>query len=303
MANDNMRKFTKKQIILIGIIIVILISITMIITFSTKSNDNIRRAIWVNGDDMEDVNLDTLSKYDIENIFLHSSAVDKFGTKTVSEWINKAKNRNIKVHIWVQCFYNGSWVNPINTKQKDFNYPYFNAKLKEIEKYTTINNISGIQLDYIRYPGDAYKYSYSDDITATNAVSKFVSMVNPKVKNKNLTLSITVMPEKEDNIRFYGQDTKELSKYVDVIVPMVYAGNYNKSSEWIYETTKYFKENSGDANVCIGIQDYVSDYNLTALTENQLKKHYQAALNGGADGVALFNWKLMKNWFYLRNIM
>lgn len=63
--------------------------------------------------------------------------------------------------MWIPIFHDGDkWVNPIDTATKSFNYPYFNSKVEEIKKYSEIPRVSGIQLDYLRYPGNAYKYDY-----------------------------------------------------------------------------------------------------------------------------------------------
>ncbi|KZX15623.1 hypothetical protein MBCUT_13960 [Methanobrevibacter cuticularis] len=296
-----MKKFTKKQIAIILIISFIIILVSAV-ALNLMTKDNIQNGIWVKGKNMNDVDLDTLSKYGIENIFLHSNAVDRFGEKNVTEWIKKANSKNIKVHIWVQCFYdNGKWINPINTKEKKINYPFFNEKISAIEKLAEIPGVSGIQLDYIRYPGNAYKYDYSNEVNSHSAISKFVSMVSDNLKNKDLTLSITVMPEKEDT-KYYGQDVGTLSQYVDVVIPMAYSGNYGQDSNWIRETATYFKLTSIWANVCMGIQNYESDTNETPLSANQLKENCKAAIDGGANGVAIFPWDLMKNWFDMRDL-
>jgi hypothetical protein len=298
-------RLNKKQII----IIIILCSIILIAAFSNldlRERKHIKNGIWVNGYGIGKVNLDTLANNGIENIFLHESAIKRFGVDKVEKWISDAKNRNISVHIWVQCLYNGSgngtWVNPIDTKKKDFNYAYFNAKISEIENYASINGVEGIMLDYIRYPGDAYKYDYGWFVNGPSAITKFVSMIEDKLKNKDKTLSITIMPEKESGAKYYGQDVKSLSHHVDVIVPMAYTGNYKQDANWLKSISKYYSKNSKPANVCMGIQDYISDNNEKQLNIDQLKNNCQAALDGGSDGIALFNWELMKNWFNLKTL-
>ena len=296
-----MIKLNRRQIILIitAIAIIILLSITI---FNLMNKNNIENGIWVNSYSMEKIDMDKLSKYGIENIFLHSSAVDKYGKEKVGAWVAKAKAKNITVHIWVQCFYSdGKWVNPIDTKKKDFNYDHFNKKLKDINRYMEVPGIGGIQLDYIRYPGNAYKYDYPAGVTGTNAVNKFVSMVSGSINNKNLTLSIDVMPEVE-GAKYYGQDIGALSYYADVIIPMAYVGNYKQDETWIKDISEYFKKKSGFAHVCIGIQDYVSDSNLSSLSSKKLEKNSKAAIEGGADGVAIFNFEHLENYFDMRTL-
>lgn len=294
----------RSELIKKAILIIIIFSIAIVASIFTTVmfKDDVGNGVWVQGENMNKVNLDALSNHGIKNIFLHSSAVDRFGEKNVSNWIKKANAKDIKVHIWVQSFRDGNkWVNPINTTTKTFNFPYFDSKVEEIEKYSEIPGVSGIQLDYLRYPGNAYKYDYPNGITSTNAINKFVSMVSDKIKDKNITLSITVMPEREDK-KYYGQDIWTLSYYADAIIPMAYAGNYNQDSSWVKSIATYFKKEAMWSKVCIGIQTYDSDTNLTSLPASKIKENAQAALNGGADSIALFNWEMMKNWFNLREL-
>lgn len=302
---------SKKHIAVIAIIFVIAVILSIFASVMLKNN--IETGIWVKGNHMNDVNLDTLSENGVKDIFLHSSAVNLYNEENVSQWIKKANDKNITVHIWVQCFYSdNNWVNPINTTTEDYNYDFFNTKIDEIEKLANIEGVGGIQLDYIRFPGNAYDYDYPNGVNSVGAVNKFVSMASDKIKevsrnkNKDLTISAVVMPER-DNKKYYGQDVWTLSQYVDVIVPMAYAGNYNVTesnarAEWIKNTAIYFKETAIWSNVCIGIQTYESDSVETPLSASQLKKDSQAALDGGANGIALFPWELTKNWFNLNEL-
>lgn len=295
----KIKEIDKKRMVLIAIIFIFALLLSAFVSIAFK--DDINNGIWVKGESMNNVDLDVLSKNGVENIFLHSNAIDKFGEENIIKWVKTANDKNIKVHIWVQCFYNGTWVNPIDTNKKKFNYAFFSSKIDEIDKLADIPGISGIQLDYIRYPGNAYNYSYSNGVTSSEAISKFVSMTSDRLSDKNLTLSATVMSEREDE-KYYGQDVNILSKYVDVIVPMAYAGNYKQNSTWIKQAASYFKIEAVWSKVSMGIQTYVSDDNETSLSADKIKENSQAALDGGADGVILFNWELMKNWFNMNEL-
>lgn len=288
----------------IGVVFAVIL-ITSFLNLDLRERKHIKNGIWVKGYGIDTVDSDVLAKNGVENIFLHESAVKRFGVSRVEKWIEDARTKNISVHIWVQCFYNGTWINPIDTTKKEFNYPYFNKKISEIENYTSINGVKGVMLDYVRYPGDAYKYDYGwwgNGVNGHNAITKFVTMVDDKLRYTNKTLSITVMPERGDGAKFYGQDVGALSHHVDVVVPMAYTGNYKKDFKWIKEIAKYYTEKSKPANVCVGIQDYVSDANERPLNVNELRTNSQAVIDGGADGVAFFSWELMKSWFDLRTL-
>ena len=57
------------------------------------------------------------------------------------------------------------------------------------------------------------------------------------------------MPEKTKSAYYYGQDYAVISKYMDVVMPMIYKGNYHKSTSWITTTTQWYKTNSKGAKV------------------------------------------------------
>lgn len=227
---------------------------------------------WIFGKDMYNVNLETLKKNGVTDIFLNYYAISLYGQSKVTAWIKKAKAQKINVHIWVQCFYNGEWQNPKTTNLTN--------KLKEIKKYAAIEGVYGIHLDYLRYPGNAYKTSGGAD-AITNFVKKVRSQ-NPKV-----FLSCAVMPENEDDKKYYGQDIPVLGKLVDAILPMQYKGNYEAGTSWLQSTTKYF---SKYATVWSGLQTYKSDDNPTQLSAKELLNDAKTCIKNGAKGVILFRY-------------
>ena len=68
---------------------------------------------WIFGKDMENVNLKALNKNGITDIFLNYYAFEKHGETKVISWIKQANDNKINVHIWMQCFYDGQWINPV----------------------------------------------------------------------------------------------------------------------------------------------------------------------------------------------
>ena len=81
-----------------------------------------------------------------------------------------------------------------------------------------------------------------------------------------------------------------ISQYMDVVIPMVYRGNYNSETAWIKSTTKWFVDNSKGAKIWSGLQGYVSDENTAKLSPSAIKTDSQSAINGGAAGVIIFRW-------------
>lgn len=242
---------------------------------------------WVWSAHMKKVNLKKLQSRGTKQIFLHVHAISVYGKSTVVSWIKQAHKYGMKVHLWMQVFYsNGEWVRPVN-KDGSFKYKYMNSKIAEAKKYAKIKGVNGVHLDYVRFGGTAHLYD-----TSTKAVNYFVKKVAVGIHkiNPNMIVSAAVMPEPGMMDYYYGQDIPTMSKYVDVLLPMVYKGNYGKNTAWIKSVTKAFVGQSNGAQVWTGLQAYKSDSNPTKLTSSELIKDARAAKSGGASGVILFRY-------------
>ena len=235
-----------------------------------------RFGYWVFGKDMEKVNLETMKKNGVTDVFLNYYAFTAHGKTKVVNWIKKAKTNGIKTHIWVQCFFDGDWVNPVNMD--------LNKKRKEIKEYANTEGVYGIHLDYLRYPGNAYKTS-----NGTATITDFVK--NVKKDNPKVLLTCAVMPE-EDCKKYYGQDIDALAKIVDRIIPMQYKGNYESGTSWLKSTTKFF---SAKGKIWSGLQTYKSDDDTTLLSSSELLNDVKTCFNSGAYGVVLFRYGLSPN--------
>lgn len=244
-----------------------------------------KHGYWVLSGDMNKVDFDKLSKNGVNIIFLNSYAFTEHGQRDVLDWIKQANDHGIEVHIWMQIFYTGKWISPLKNGTPDTQY--FNYKIEEAKYYAGLQGVSGLQMDYIRFEGDAYKYP-----NGTKAITQFVETFSKKVKevNPSLTVSATVMPEGDKDAYYYGQDIKAISKHVDVIVPMMYKGNYKEDSDWIKDTTRWFVYASGNAKIWIGLQTYQSDFNVTDLPADELITDGKYAFDNGAKGVIYFRW-------------
>ncbi|MBQ9025005.1 MAG: hypothetical protein IJ104_01295 [Methanobrevibacter sp.] len=247
--------------------------------------ENDKYGYWIWAEDMNDVDFDKLSENGVKYIFLNSFAFTEYGQRDVLDWIKQANEHGIEVHVWMQIFNTGSWISPLKNGTPDTQY--FNYKIEEAKYYASLDEVSGIQIDYIRFEGNAYEYE-----NGTKAINQFVENFSKSVRevNPDLTLTATVMPEADKDEYYYGQDIPTISKYVDAIVPMIYKGNYNQNSTWIENTTEWFVNNSGDAEVWCGLQTYESDTNITDLPANELVKDADKCFKGGCDKVIFFRW-------------
>jgi uncharacterized DUF497 family protein len=241
-------------------------------------------AIWLRGKDLEKVNLSELKSNGINVIFLNSAAFNLHGTLRVERWIKKANTYNINIHIWVQIFYKNGWINPT------IDNSILNEKLKEVKQYASFNGVTGINLDYIRFPGTAKKYPNAESII-TDSVKQLVEAV--KSVKSDCLVSGSIMPEPKSTA--YGQNAIALSEYLDILTPMVYKGNYKAGASWIGKVSKWYKDNCPKAYIMPGLQTYKSDNDTTKLSSTELLVDANTALTYGADGVALFRYGLMNN--------
>lgn len=244
---------------------------------------------WVNKWDMTKVNLKKLSKKGTKHIFLLHTVFSKYGEKKVLKWINKAHKYGIKVHIWISVFYkNGKFIHPVS-KKGVYNYDYMDTIISQAKHYASLKGVDGIHFDYVRFGGNAYKYK-----NAVSAVNYFIKKASISVRsvNPNIIVSAAVMPEPTSMKHYYAQDVPTMSKYLDVVIPMIYKGNYHASSKWIKKTTKKFVKQSKGAQIWSGLQSYKSDSNIKKLSYTALFKDAKYAKKGGASGVVLFRWGL-----------
>lgn len=266
-------------------------------TIKVKPTQTRQNGIWLFGADMKKVNLNTLKKYGTKHIFLNFKAIELWGQKGVEKFVADANSKGIKVHIWMQVFYQGGkWQNPV--KNKTINYKLINSKINLAKKYAKIKGIAGVHFDYLRYPGTAYKYA--NGVKAINYFTKHASNAVHKINSK-LIVSAAVMPEPSSMKYYYGQDIPTMSKYLDVIVPMEYKGNYNAGTSWITKVTKAFVKKSNGAKVWVGLQSYKSDSKLTKSSSSSLMNDAYAASMGGARGVMMFRFGLL-NYINFNNV-
>ena len=240
---------------------------------------------WLHGKTMMDVDVPSLVSLGTTDVILHEYAFTAHGQKDVEEWIAQADTAGLKVHIWMQVFYNGKWINPVKDGAPD--RKLFDEKIARAQSYARMRGVAGIHFDYVRYPGTAYKTP-----GGAEAVSEFVRLAATRLHevSPRLVVSAALMPETTANLHYYGQDTATLTQYLDVVVPMIYKGNYKKTTSWIEETTRWFVKHSKGAKVWAGLQGYKSDEDTSKLPASEITADVEAALKAGADGAVIFRW-------------
>ena len=255
---------------------------------ATQSN-NVIHGYWINNGPsiLKKINIAALKKSGITDIFVLTNKQNPKGT--LKPFLDAFSGSGIKVHAWIVCFKeNGNWFDPAK------NHALVNKLANDINSIAKNYNVAGIQLDYVRYPGTAYKYA-----NATQTVTSFVQRIsnsinkinNQKISGKHqILLSADLMPECDKNSYYYGQDYSQLAPYLNFLVPMIYKGNYKKNTAWIATTTKYIVQHAMGKPVVAGIQTYRSDNNPTPLPANELYNDIIAALKNGSYGYILFKY-------------
>ena len=185
----------------------------------------------------------------------------------------------------MQVFYkDGNWINPKNYD--------FTPIITEAKNYASVPGVAGVHLDYLRYPGTAYHTT-----GGVEAINKFVLLLVDSVHkiNSKCIISAAIMPETTESRYYYGQDYTVFSKFLDVVIPMIYKGNYKGNTAWIKTTSEWYVQNTQGASVWVGLQSYKSDDDTTKLPLTELSEDVKAALNAKANGVVLFRYGLSNN--------
>lgn len=259
-------------------------------TLKIKPNYTRNNGFWLWGSHMKEANLKYLAKMGTKQIFLNAKAVSLHGKSEVLKFIAEANNNGIKVHLWMQVFCNdGKWVSPVY-KNGTYNMKIINSKVQLAKTYASYKGVAGVHFDYLRFPGNAY--DHKNGVKAINYFTKKASNAIHSVNSK-LVVSAAIMPEPSSLKYYYGQDIPTISKYLDVMVPMVYKGNYNAGTNWIKYVTGILIKQSNGAKVWTGLQTYRSDADTSKLSPTELMNDADAAALAGARGVILFRYGLV----------
>lgn len=123
-----------------------------------------------------------------------------------------------------------------NTKKESFVNPY----IKEVWEYNIAiakeaakAGFKEIQFDYVRFPegfetrADRLKYEKEDSISREEIISEFVQYAREQLNPLGVRISVDIFGYAASApASGIGQDFNEISKYVDVISPMIYPSHY-----------------------------------------------------------------------------
>ena len=107
-----------------------------------EKKDTTGYGYWVYSKNMNRVDLSALASQGTTELFLSFAAIDKYNEKNVESWIAGANALGMRVHIWMQAFYqNEVWTNPVVNGTP--NESFFTKKVAEAVSYAKIKGVSG----------------------------------------------------------------------------------------------------------------------------------------------------------------
>ena len=213
------------------------------------------------------------------------------------KFIQIADEIGLSVHVWLQCFYDGGWVSPIDDEKKAYKEEVYERIRNEATDYLEQWGVKGVHLDYIRFGGTASKHNWGvgeNAVNSVNAVNRCCREIREICDgfDEGLVTSAALMPEPNSSSA-YGQKPAEMAKYIHILMPMIYRyGSYNFSDKSFKERSDYYAEQAkiGGGVSWSGIQTY--DAATHGMTAEAMRKDIDLMAETKASGIVLFRYQL-----------
>ena len=270
-----------------------------------------KKAAWVFSRDMSEGTLDLLCDAGIGHILLNEAGLESGQYEAFKTFQQQAEARGQKVHVWIQCFYHGgNWIRPVivtewedpdtqkKPKKVEYNQPEYDKVIARALKYLDAKPY-GIHFDYIRFGGTGKTYQVGG-MTAYMPINEFCKQICTAIKSKkpDTVLSAAVMGETGASAA-YGQDSRALSEWLDIIMPMSYISSYGYSYKKNAEVANWFRSytpkapNVPSAEIWHGFASYDA-YSKGLTAEKLFQDVDYINQNSNVDGMALFRVGLGK---------
>ena len=213
------------------------------------------------------------------------------------KFIQIADEIGLAVHVWLQCFYDGGWISPIDDDKKAYKEEVYERIRNEATDYLEEWGVKGVHLDYIRFGGTASKHNWGvgeNAVNSVNAVNRCCREIREICDgfDEGLVTSAALMPEPNSSAA-YGQKPAEMAKYIHILMPMIYRyGSYNFSDKSFKERSDYYAEQAkiGGGVSWSGIQTY--DAATHGMTAEAMRKDIDLMAETKASGIVLFRYQL-----------
>ena len=236
-------------------------------------------------------NLKEFKRLGYQHILLNYAAFETYNIKNTLPFIEKCEELGLTVHCWMQCFYKGGWINPVDDENVCYKEEIFADIREHAKTYLEEFGVKGLHLDYIRFGGTAYKHNPSATVNAIGAVNRCCQEIREIADSfdAGLVTSAALMPER-NSTEYYGQSPSLMGKYIHVLMPMCYRYSYNWSDSGCKSIVNWFCDNSGGSQVWAGITTYTGNDSggVKGMTAEALRKDIDVFMDSKADGLVLF---------------
>lgn len=235
--------------------------------------------------EIDTINFANLKSHGVADLFVHAGSILKYSEEEFIKWIQEANSHGIHIHMWVSIFKGTTFYPPILADGTP-NYKIMEKAIAESKYYALLPGVSGIHLDFVRFAGDAYKYS-----NAVSIITNFVRDYSHTAKslNPNLILSFALAGRADNGIPNFGQDVSAISKYVDVIVQLCYKSSIPGGYPSMTYYTKWCCQHSS-VPVWVSVLGYRADSYKVPIPASELYRDSQVVINAGAWGISVYRW-------------
>ena len=210
------------------------------------------------------------------------------------KFMKLAGELGITVHVWIQCFYDGGWISPIDDTNKCFKEEVYASIRNNARAYLEDWGVKGVHLDYIRFAGTASKHNWTSEVNSVNAVNRCCREIREVCDSfdEGIVTSAALMPEPGSESS-YGQNPAQMSQYIDILMPMIYRyGSYNFSDATFKSRSNYYADQAATHGGMSwsGIQTY--DAQEKGLSAEALRSDIDLIAGTRASGIVLFRYQL-----------
>ena len=264
-------------------------------------DDYHRNAVWAWSSHVPDMmdndaaKLKKMKELGYDHILLNFVAFEPANAKRTTAFLEKCEELGINVHAWMQCFYKGGWVSPVDDENKCYREDLYADIREHARTYIENFGVKGLHLDYIRFGGTASRHVVSAEVNAIGAVNRCCRELREITDSydEGLVISAALMPEKNSE-QYYGQSPSGMGQYVHILMPMAYRYSYRWNDEGCKDIVNWFADKGTPAEVWAGITTYTGndDAGVKGMTAEALRKDIDIFMDSRAKGLVLFRYGL-----------
>jgi hypothetical protein len=246
---------------------------------------------------MEDdaASLKNLKKLGYDHILMNYVAFETASRKATLAFLEECERLDINVHAWMQCFYKGGWVSPVDDDNKCYREDIYADIREHAKTYLEEFGVKGLHLDYIRFGGTASKHNINAEVNSVGAVNRCCREIREILDSydEGLVASAALMPE-PDTEYAYGQNPAQMGQYIHILMPMLYRYSYGFSDSTCKSRTNWFCNHSGGAQVWAGITTYTGNDSggVHGMDAAALRRDIDIFMDSQARGLVLFRYGL-----------